>query len=134
VVAGGALELDGVLEDDDAVEGAGGGDLVEDGVDEGGLAAGGAAGDEDVAAGADGGGEGGAVAGGEDAGLDVLVEGVDDGGGFAEVEDGGGGERRDEALEAGVAEEFEGERTAMAEVRWPRASMSSRVEEPAIAR
>jgi hypothetical protein len=33
VVAGGALELDGVLEDDDAVEGAGGGDLVEDGVD-----------------------------------------------------------------------------------------------------
>jgi hypothetical protein len=73
------------------------------------LAAANTAGDEDVAAGADGGGEGGAVAGGEDAGLDVLVEGVDDGGGFAEVEDGGGGERRDEALEAGVAEELQGE-------------------------
>jgi hypothetical protein len=43
------------------------------------------------------------------AGLDVLVEGVDDGGGLAEVEDGGGGQRRDEALEPGVAEELQGE-------------------------
>ncbi len=34
-IGGGALQLDGVLEDDDAVAGAGGGDLVENGVDEG---------------------------------------------------------------------------------------------------